>query len=191
MDATIRFIAASSLACMLCACDKAGDVAQPDTTATTTPVGIAETPAEQCDPIALVPTVMDEAKALGDIEIMSIDGTYTLRVRLDPDPVKLNEIFGMLVTVRNADGSPFTHDVLLDVDAAMPQHGHGMSVRPKMTDASGPIKTSSENQRIPDELQRRWVAQGMMLHMPGKWKIYIDITEGAITERASFDLEVH
>jgi hypothetical protein len=48
---------------------------------------------------------------------------------------------------------------LLRVDADMPAHRHGMNYRPTL------------------ELQPegRFIAQGLMLHMPGRWRIRFEI----------------
>ncbi|MCA9294685.1 MAG: hypothetical protein KDA20_12820 [Phycisphaerales bacterium] len=159
---------------LLGACDRA-----PTTPAQqTTPVSAATAPEENCDPVTLVPAAEAIATARGPIDITSIDGTYTLHVTLSPDPVRLNELFNMFVTITgHADPTRTKGPIAISADAAMPQHGHGMSVRPRV-----------ETGRDPHNGFR---VQGMLLHMPGPWKVYIDITEGAITERAAFDIEVH
>ena len=157
---------------LMSACEKS-----PAPAPTATPVAITNTPEEQCDPVALVPVSTEEVKPLGEFEVTSIDGTYALRVKLMPDPPKLNELFSLWIEVRRSEGT-FNDLIDLNADASMPQHGHGMSVRPIAIAASG-------------QATGTFSVSGMLLHMPGQWKIYIDITEGAITERASFDIEVH
>ena len=152
---------------LLGACDRAPT----PSTQQPTPVAVTNTAEEQCDPLALVPVSTEEIKPLGELTLTSIDETYTLDVTMNPDPIKLNELFSLRVKLDD------DRCVSIDVDAAMPQHGHGMSVRPRVTELSDSCG--------------RFNIEGMMVHMPGQWKIYIDITEGAITERASFDIEVH
>lgn len=161
---------------LLGACDRAPTPpAQPPAPVSNT------TPDENCDPVALLPAPTTEAQPLGEMRITSIDGTYTIDVTLKPDPPRLNELFSMLMIVRKGDEVLTGSAVKVSADASMPQHGHGMTVRPmvgaSIIDVEGPATF--------------FTAQGMLLHMPGPWKIYIDITEGAITERASFDIEVH
>jgi hypothetical protein len=29
---------------------------------------------------------------------------------------------------------------------------------------------------------------GMLFHMPGRWELYLDVTEGALTERAQLEV---
>ena len=63
-------------------------------------------------------------------------------------------------------------DVELAVDAAMPEHGHGMNRVPKVG-------------ARPDG---GFHAEGLLFHMPGKWQLYFDVTRGAVTERAQADV---
>jgi len=58
----------------------------------------------------------------------------------------------------------------LKIDAHMPEHRHGMNYAPKVT-ALGP---------------GRWRAEGLMLHMPGKWEL-VFVVDG---ERMAHRLEV-
>ena len=75
-----------------------------------------------------------------------------------------------------APGSPDAPrgDIELSVDAAMPEHGHGMNRVPSVA-ALG---------------DGRFRAEGLLFHMPGRWEIYFDVTRGAITERAQADVEL-
>lgn len=36
-----------------------------------------------------------------------------------------------------------------------------------------------------------WKAEGLVFHMPGRWELYIDITDGGVTERAQLDVDLH
>jgi len=60
----------------------------------------------------------------------------------------------------------------LRVDARMPGHRHGMNYRPTVA-ATGP---------------GRYVAQGMMFHMPGRWQLVFDVQRGGRTERLATDI---
>jgi hypothetical protein len=60
----------------------------------------------------------------------------------------------------------------LRVDAQMPEHRHGMNYRPTVA-ATG---------------DGRWVAQGMMFHMPGRWQLVFDVERGGRTERLTTDI---
>ena len=60
----------------------------------------------------------------------------------------------------------------LRVDAQMPEHRHGMNYRPTVA-ATG---------------RGRYVAQGMLLHMPGRWQLVFDVERGGRTERLATDI---
>jgi cytochrome c peroxidase len=55
----------------------------------------------------------------------------------------------------------------LKVDAQMPEHRHGMNYVPTVK-ALGP---------------GRWRAEGLMLHMPGRWELAFEVTAGGATDR--------
>jgi hypothetical protein len=56
--------------------------------------------------------------------------------------------------------------VLQRVDATMPEHRHGMNYRPSLQSLGG----------------GRWRAEGLMFHMPGRWELRFDVTDGGRTE---------
>lgn len=98
-------------------------------------------------------------------------GRYHVSVRA-PDPYPLNQLFGLEATVEEGCDPP--RRPLLSsvrVDAAMPEHRHGMNTDAVVTPQGG----------------GRFGVQGMLLHMPGRWEIYFDVTEGGVTERAQLD----
>ncbi len=62
----------------------------------------------------------------------------------------------------------------LRVDAQMPEHRHGMNYRPT-------VATTGDG---------RFVAQGLLLHMPGRWQLLFDVERGGRTERLATDILV-
>jgi len=62
----------------------------------------------------------------------------------------------------------------LRVDAQMPEHRHGMNYRPT-------VATTGDG---------RFVAQGLLFHMPGRWQLLFDVERGGRTERLATDLLV-
>jgi hypothetical protein len=60
------------------------------------------------------------------------------------------------------------------VDARMPAHGHGMNYRPTVQ-ALGP---------------GRWRAEGLLLHMPGRWELSFEWRRGEQLERLTQDLQL-
>jgi hypothetical protein len=60
----------------------------------------------------------------------------------------------------------------LRVDAAMPEHRHGMNYRARVTAAG----------------DGRYVAEGLLLHMPGRWQLVFDVERDGGTERLATDI---
>ncbi|MBE2263093.1 MAG: hypothetical protein IAE92_10155 [Burkholderiaceae bacterium] len=60
------------------------------------------------------------------------------------------------------------------VDAHMPLHRHGMNYR-------ATVKALGNG---------RFVATGLMFHMPGRWQFVFDLGEGATAQRLTSDLDV-
>ena len=123
----------------------------------------AETP--DPDPIAV------DGKTAG----LSNAGTYRVTWRADPRAIPLNEGFSIDVWIEAAtDPALGLESISLAVDAAMPDHGHGMNRKPRVT------RNQDGSFRV----------DGMMFHMPGYWELYLDVLRGAIRERAQFAVEL-
>lgn len=103
-------------------------------------------------------------------------GSYSVSFESSPRPIPLNQPFDVAFTVSARGGAKLGagSPVSVDVDARMPAHRHGMSRAPKVT-------------LRPDGT---YLAQGLMFHMPGRWELYFDITEGGRTERAQVDVDL-
>lgn len=96
-------------------------------------------------------------------------GTFTVSWTPVPDPIPLNAMFGLDLRV-----SPSSEAAEVTVDAGMPGHGHGMTVRPKTTRrADGTFE-----------------ARGLLFHMPGEWEITVSVRDGATTATARFPVTV-
>ena len=95
--------------------------------------------------------------------ITSNAGKWKVTFSPSPAEMPLNEIFELTTRVQG-DGKVKS----LRVDAAMPEHGHGMMTDPVTTlQDDGSYKTT-----------------GMLLSMPGYWELYFDVDDGSIIERA-------
>ena len=100
----------------------------------------------------------------------SASGDFTVTLTELPATVPSNELFAFGVTLVAADGiDPAELEIL--VDAGMPQHAHGMTVRPTAQRERG---------------NGRYEVDGMLLHMPGSWELYVDVIDGPYTERVTF-----
>jgi hypothetical protein len=102
-------------------------------------------------------------------------GAYRVVYRSSPASIPRGEVYALEVWVFDAHDAthPLT-DVGLTVDAAMPEHQHGMNRRPVIHPGTG------------GEFQ----VEGLLFHMSGRWELYFDITRGAITERAQVSVEL-
>jgi hypothetical protein len=125
-----------------------------------------------------VPAPVKPAAWANARETASNGGTYRVLWRTSPDVIPRGQTFAIDAWVFAADDPkqaplPLTN-VKLDVDATMPEHGHGMNRIPKITrrDDGG------------------FHVEGLLFHMPGRWELYLDVTSGAITERAQVKLEL-
>jgi hypothetical protein len=103
----------------------------------------------------------------GAHELASNAGGYVLRYTTAPDPIPWGEPFGLRVWLPGKGP-----DAALAVDAAMPEHGHGMNRVPLVTAAA----------------DGGYSVEGLLFHMPGRWELYFDVTEGAVTERAQIEV---
>ena len=80
----------------------------------------------------------------------------------------LNRYFDMEVEVRGAMQQVIKFPLVMDVDAGMRAHNHGMNVKPK-------IKLLG---------QGRYKVKGMLFHMPGKWFLTFLFHRGVIADKA-------
>ncbi|TWT40340.1 hypothetical protein RAS1_40480 [Phycisphaerae bacterium RAS1] len=118
------------------------------------------------------------ADADGYRQITSNGGAYRVRYRPRPQPIPMNAPFALDVEIEPISkdagraGGAERSDVMLNVDADMPEHGHGMNTKPIIT-RTGP---------------GRFTVGGLLFHMPGYWEVYLDITRDNRTERAQFDV---
>jgi hypothetical protein len=87
-----------------------------------------------------------------------------------PMPLPLNQHFAL--ELAPCDGARAA--TALQVDADMPAHRHGMNYRASVA----PLR---------DGVYR---AQGLMFHMPGRWRVIVDVTVDGHTRRATREIDV-
>jgi hypothetical protein len=81
--------------------------------------------------------------------------------RWEPAELKVGQFFAAEVIACRAPGPGTVGEIVLD--AQMPAHGHGMNYRPT------PEKTGPGRFRF----------TGLMLHMPGTWRLTFDLFQGS------------
>jgi hypothetical protein len=94
--------------------------------------------------------------------VANADATVRLSYRFEPSELKADRNFSLLVDAC----SPETIETLV-VDAQMPEHRHGMNYKPVVTKI-GP---------------NRWKADGLLLHMPGRWEFHFYMRGAGRTDR--------
>jgi hypothetical protein len=77
--------------------------------------------------------------------------------RTFPETIEVGRHFTLEAIVCSADAA--THPTGLRIDAVMPTHRHGMNYRPQVH-AKG---------------NGRYVAEGLLFHMPGRWRLLFDL----------------
>jgi len=118
-------------------------------------------------------------------EQRSADGTYLARWTPADGVLPDAEPFAMHFSVRRADGKPIAKSAKFLVDAEMPHHGHGMNVVPtvRLASASGQHAEAGPAESL-------LVADGMLLHMPGRWVLALDVEEDGVLERTQWLVDV-
>lgn len=107
-------------------------------------------------------------------KLTSNDRHYRVAFRTRPRVIPLHDLFQIDVHVSDAGGVPVGDDTDLLVDAAMPEHEHGMNTQPTVRRV-GP---------------GRFTVNGMLFHMPGNWELYFDVRRRGVTERAQYSAKV-
>ncbi len=96
---------------------------------------------------------------------------FRISYQPNPDPIPLNQHFRMTFLVQDLSGKGLD-GLKLKVDAGMPEHNHGMSVKPKLK-ALG---------------KGRYEVRGLLFHMPGYWEVYLDTPYQDKLERTTFGM---
>ncbi len=95
---------------------------------------------------------------------------YVVAYRTLPAKIAVGEHFAVEAVVCAKGASPAVEG--LRIDAQMPEHRHGMNYRATVT-ARG---------------AGRYVAEGLLFHMPGHWQVLFDVEARGRTERLTTDL---
>lgn len=124
---------------------------------------------------ALLPAVWACAGAIacelpqGEQQVASRDGTIVLSVRAEPGGFVVDRLFGLVIHA--CSRTPLTG---LTIDAHMPEHRHAMNYKPSVTATAPGV----------------WRADGLLLHMPGKWEfVFVAGVEGG-TERLTHVVQI-
>jgi len=94
-------------------------------------------------------------------------GIYAFDLTLRPDPPAVGAFFEILTRVRDAHTGEVVAGAILDLDAIMTAHGHGMTSAPEHSEIERGVYRS----------------EGMKLHMPGRWTFVVRARRGAAEDR--------
>ena len=124
---------------------------------------------------SLVGCSAEEARPMPEPQaVTSQAGGFHVQWQPSVAPLPLNESFDATLWLKTStDGTPI-EGARLSIDCRMPAHRHGMLQEVEVT----------------DEGQGRYRVLGLLCHMVGHWVLHVDLTRGAVTERAQFDLIV-
>lgn len=99
--------------------------------------------------------------------------SFSLSYTPTPDPIPLNQHFRIRVQVQNA-ANKLLDGAVLTADATMPEHNHGMNVKPKVKALGKGV----------------YEIQGFLFHMAGYWEIAINVQHGGKREKVIFGATV-
>jgi hypothetical protein len=102
------------------------------------------------------------------------EGTYRIAYRPDPSTMPEGEVFSLEVLVLRGGSERAVPGAMIEVDARMPDHGHGMITVPRV-------------ERTGDG---HFLVDGMLFQMPGLWELTVDVVEDGVAERATFAIEL-
>jgi hypothetical protein len=95
---------------------------------------------------------------------------YVVVYRTRPAKLAVGQHFAIdaLVCAKGENAAPAG----LRIDAMMPEHRHGMNYRATVAGKGG----------------GRYVAEGLLFHMPGRWRLLFDVEARGTSERLASDI---
>jgi hypothetical protein len=102
----------------------------------------------------------------------SDNGLYNVSYTVSSGTVPINQIHQWTLHVERADGTP-VDDASIEVDGDMPQHGHGLPTKPRVTQNLG---------------NGDYLVDGMKFQMGGWWLMDFTITAGGETDAVHFNM---
>jgi len=107
-------------------------------------------------------------------ERLSDGGRYRVSWRADANPVPIGSLHTWTLHVARPDGAAVT-DAAITVDGDMPEHGHGLPTRPRVTRNLG---------------NGDYLVEGVKFQMGGWWVMEFQVASGGVTEPVRFNLQL-
>ncbi len=104
---------------------------------------------------------------------VSSNKNFRLSYTPSPDPIPVNQHFRLKLFLQNKNNQIVTA-AKLKIDATMPDHNHGMNVKPKLKELGKGV----------------YAVEGFLFHMPGYWEIKATINHAGKTETVVFGVNV-
>jgi hypothetical protein len=104
---------------------------------------------------------------------MSNTGLYTATL-VPTEPLKPRKLHAVQVAITDAKGEP-VQNAQITIDGGMPQHGHGLPTRPRVTRHIG---------------NGVYDIDGVRFNMGGWWEFALAITTASGTDRVTFNLSL-
>ena len=101
----------------------------------------------------------------------SENGLFTATIEPAADPIAVNQMHSWTVAIAMADGSP-VDPAAVTIDGGMPQHGHGLPTRPRVTRELAP---------------GTYLLEGMKFSMTGWWEIKLAIEAAQGADKVTFN----
>ena len=103
----------------------------------------------------------------------SAAGEFTAVLRGE-QPLRPRQLQTVRVLIADADGLP-VDGAVIEIDGGMPEHGHGLPTRPRVTRALG---------------AGVYEIQGVRFNMPGWWELRLAIETPAGADVVTFNLDI-
>jgi hypothetical protein len=107
----------------------------------------------------------------GEVWHEAASATWRVRWRAEPWPPPFGQTARLVLQVEGPEGG---FPAELRADAGMPEHGHGLLRRPRVESRGG----------------GHFALENLYLHMPGTWRVHLDLGRDGIFERVELVLEV-
>ncbi|HRQ77102.1 MAG TPA: FixH family protein [Gemmatimonadaceae bacterium] len=101
----------------------------------------------------------------------SATGAYRVTLQ-PPSPLVVGRLQRVHVQVLDASGAP-VNGARLGIDGGMPQHGHGLPTKPRVTGTAGP---------------GTYVVDGLRFNMGGWWEFKVAIADAGVMDSVTFHL---
>jgi hypothetical protein len=96
---------------------------------------------------------------------------YVVAMHPLAEPIAINRMHAWEVKVTSPAGDPVLH-AQIDVDGGMPQHGHGLPTRPRVTRELG---------------DGRYLIEGMKFSMTGWWELKLNVRSQGVADQVTFN----